>query len=238
MANHIVVQDRRRLGSVVVARYATGAVASSPTKREEATVRHPPPGPMPPQPMYPTPGPAYSPPPPMPRGTSRTGLVMSVVVAVAMTVVAGALAAALVVSHPNRTATPPHPPTSPAITTPAMTAEQAKAETCAVLKEGYDRVADAVDEWNKYTSTPWSDPDLLRATDSLVYETSQLADKLDETLSDATPRDLRSAMGEYIVGLRAVAISRRDHAPDKELNGVALLYRQVMIPPLRICGIE
>lgn len=164
-------------------------------------------------------------------------------IAVAAGVLAGVLAttAAVAVISSRHASTPAGPAAVPppqASSAPApLTPEAAQAQTCAVLKADYETVANAIDARNTFNSTPWSDPAMLAATNNLVAATGHLADSLETSLNSATPPELRSAVIDYVTGLRALSISQRNHARDLQLNGSALLYNQVVDAPLQICGI-
>lgn len=132
--------------------------------------------------------------------------------------------------------TPPAPIAS-AAAAPVVSPEDAQADTCGVLKTDYEAVANAIDETNKFTVNDWTNPDQLAAANNLVVLAQRLADKLQGTLGPTTPPSVTSAMTDYIAGLRALSIGHKNHAPAKELNGIALLYNQVLAPPLHICGI-
>lgn len=128
----------------------------------------------------------------------------------------------------------PAPPPPPA----ALSPEAAQAKTCAVLKADYQGVANAIEAVNKFDNAPWSDPGLLSAVNTFVTRGLGLADKLEASLSPATPAEVRTAIVEYVAGLRATAISERNHASDKQVGGTARFYNQVLDAPLRICGIS
>lgn len=194
--------------------------------------------PYPSAPPYgsPTSPPLLYPGPPR-RGRGAVGFVVGAVAAVLVAGVAvGAYAAGRSASPtaPARPAAPsnvaPYPP-------PTLTPEAAQAQTCGVLKTDYPGVAHAVEERNTFNHAPWTDPGLLASVDTLVTTASSLADKLERSLRPETPAALRSAVVDYVAGLRALSISERNHSKDLQLNGVALFYNQVLEPPLRICDI-
>ncbi|TDH48123.1 hypothetical protein E2F47_24990 [Mycobacterium eburneum] len=164
---------------------------------------------------------------------------IATLVAVLMTAVAAA-AALFAVTDRHGTAAPAAPP--PASPTPepehTVTPEEAKAKTCNALKESYPAVSHAIDEREKYNTRPWSDPELLRSVNQLVDAMQTLSAKLEDSLQVSTPPELRSAVLDYIAGLRAVSISERNHASNVQLNGTGLFYNQVVDAPLRICGIQ
>lgn len=176
---------------------------------------------------------AAPPPPPRPRwrravAVAVAGFVASVVLAV------GAVALLSWIREPSTAPPPPSAAPPPAET---LSPEAAQAKTCNVLAAGYESVANAIDERNRFNSAPWTDPALLTATNTLVSATWQLADELEASLDTHTPAALKSAVTEYVTGLRALSISQRNHARDMQLNGVGAFYNQVVDAPLRICGI-
>ncbi|WP_071288230.1 hypothetical protein [Mycolicibacterium llatzerense] len=127
----------------------------------------------------------------------------------------------------------PSAPPAPAVVSP----EDAQAQICGVLKANYESVANAIDDRNKFKINDWGNPDLLTSTNNLVAATQSLANQLESTLVSSASPNVKSAMTEYIAGLRALGISQRNHAPADQLNGVALFYNQVLSAPLHICGI-
>jgi hypothetical protein len=135
----------------------------------------------------------------------------------------------------------PAPVAAPTSSTPpapaALNPDAAQAQTCAVLKANYKNVANAIDNRNKFDKASWSDPGLLGAVNNLVSLGTNLADQLEDSLGPSTPPLLKTAVVEYVAGLRAMTISERNHAPNVQLNGTGLLYNQVMEAPLQICGI-
>lgn len=118
-----------------------------------------------------------------------------------------------------------------------LSPSDAQAQVCGVLKAGYPSVVSALDEDNRFRSAPWSDPNLLAAVNQLVVTATDLADRLDASLTPSTPPELRTAATEYAAGLRAFSISERDHAPDSQINGTLQFYKQVRQPVLRLCGL-
>lgn len=189
------------------------------------------------------PPPAYGPPGvfvPQQRSRRRR----TIAIAVAAGVVAGVVAATATVAitsgrHSSTPAAPAAVPVPPqASSAPApLTPEAAQAQTCAVLKAGYEPVANAIDARNRFQVNDWTDPALLSATSSLISVATGLAADLERSLEDSTPPELRLATIDYITGLRALSISERDHSSAKQLNGVGALYNQVVDAPLRLCGI-
>lgn len=95
----------------------------------------------------------------------------------------------------------------------------------------------AIDEVETHNKDSWSDPALLGVSNRLVDAMNRLISVLENSLSPATPPELRRAVLEYVAGLRAVSISERSHASNTQLGGTGLLYNQVVDAPLRICGI-
>lgn len=120
---------------------------------------------------------------------------------------------------------------------PALSPQAAQAKTCDVLRNGYETVANAIDERNKFKVNDWTDPALLTATNHLVTVSSEFARNIEGSLGTSTPQELRAAALDYVVGLRALSISERNHAAAAQLNGVGSFYNQVVDAPLRICGI-
>lgn len=196
----------------------------------------PPVVPYPPVPPY---GPVAPAPLPYPAPPLRRRGVLSAVAAIG---VVGLLAGVGVGAYAAGRSSAPVPVTPPAPTAsaaaaPVVSPEDAQAQTCGVLKAGYEGVANAIDDRNKYNSSPWTDPALLTSVNALVDVTSGLANKLENSLRPETPVNLRAAVVDYVSGLRALSISERNHAKDMQLNGVALFYNQVVDAPLHICGI-
>ena len=187
--------------------------------------------------MYSPAAPPYAPPPaysPYPSAKRRRSV--PVAVAVGLTVLGamlgGGVAALITTRH-----TAAAPPTTTLASTP-LTAAQAQAQTCGILKAQYEGVANAVDERNKHNQDPWTDPGLLSSVNTLVDLATRLATDLEKSLLPQTPPELRSAVIDYVAGLRAMSISERNHSKDLQLNGVALFYNQVLDSPLRLCGMR
>lgn len=120
---------------------------------------------------------------------------------------------------------------------PALSPQAAQAQTCEVLKTAYAPVERAIAERDKFNTRGWSDPDLLASVNALVDSMNNLIIKLEGSLSPATPSNLRTAVVEYVAGLRAVSISERNHASNEQLNGTSFFYNQVVDAPFTICGI-
>ncbi len=193
--------------------------------------------PYPPVPGYGQGAPYQAPAPYLVRPRRRVPIALAVSIGVAGLVAGvGVGAYALGRSSAPAPATPaaaPSAPPAPAVVSP----EDAQAHTCGVLRANYEGVANAIDDLNKIKVNDWTNPELLAAANNLVTVAQGLADKLQDTLTPSTPLNVRAATTDYIAGLRALSIGQRNHAPAKELNGVALLYNQVLDAPLQICGI-
>lgn len=199
----------------------------------------PPVAPYPPAPPY-GPGGYQVPHPYPPRARRRLPVALVVGVGV-VGLVAGVGAGAYGLGR-SSTHAPAAPaaaaPTSSAPAAPAtLSPDAAQAQTCGVLKANYETVANAIDDRNKFNSAPWTDPGLLNSVNTLVAAATGLADKLEGSLVPESPANLRAAVTDYVAGLRALAISQRNHAKDMQLNGTAMLYNQVVDAPLHICGI-
>jgi hypothetical protein len=120
---------------------------------------------------------------------------------------------------------------------PVSSPEDAKAATCDVLRTQYPTVASAVNDVEQFNKLSWSDPNSIRTVNTLVATMSKLTSDLENSLVASTPEELRTAVLNYVAGLRAVTISQRDHASNEEINGTGLFYNRVLSAPLRICGI-
>lgn len=132
-------------------------------------------------------------------------------------------------------------PPSPSQTVPVSNADRqarAQAHTCDVLKSEYAGVSDAINARNKFVHQPWTDPGRVDSSATVASVTKKLADDLDASLSVDTPTTLRSAIVNYVAALRAMSVSENTRASDKQLNGVAAFYNNVVDAPLNICGIE
>ena len=221
--------------------YQAEAVRTGPDGRpvtdayQHAGVPLPPPPPSQPHPavMMPT--------VPSLRSKAKRLRIATIVLGVIAVVAIGVAVVAISSGSGSKTISEPSAPAVVAASPPSVstapepgTAEEA---TCGVLRSGYENVANAIDERNRFNSTPWTDPAMIAATDALVGATGRLADQLEASLSSTTPNELRTAIVEYVAGLRALGISQRNHARDMQLNGVGALYNQVVEAPLRICGI-
>lgn len=197
--------------------------------------------PLPPPPPQPQPHPAVTMPAvPSLRSKARRFRIAAIVMGVIAVVAIGIAVVAISSDRGSKTVSDPAAPVveaSPPLLSTAPDPAAAKETTCGVLRSGYESVANAIDERNRFNSTPWTDPAMLAATDELVGATGRLADQLEASLSSTTPSELRTAVVEYAAGLRALGISQRNHARDMQLNGVGALYNQVVEAPLRICGI-
>ena len=187
--------------------------------------------PVPSRPDFSVPG--MMPSAPMSGPPSRRGRV-AVSVAAAILALAGAgVGGYMLGSQRPAAAAPAVAPTE----ADALSPDAAQARVCDVLKSGYGNVVAAIEENNKYKSAPWSDPNLLSATNNLVTAGLELADRLEASINAATPPQLRTAVIEYVAGLRALSVSNRNHAPDAQLSGVGQYYSQVRHAPLRLCGL-
>lgn len=187
-----------------------------------------------PPPAYDYGYPPISPPPIRAPRPSRGPWVVS---AVAALIAVGSVAFGV---HAQSTA-----PRGPATGAPAQVSSPAddspgaaRERVCGVLERGYPAVVDAIHQTNEFLTAPWSDPAAVRAANALVRETTQLAAELEQALSSETPRELKTAMSEYITALRALGASYRDHASDEQINGVGALYSHSRHGALQACGME
>lgn len=188
--------------------------------------------PQPPQQMWP-PQPWGSGPPVTPPAARRRRVASIAAAVLAATLAAGGTGYAIGRHH-----SAPTPPTATApAEADALSPAAATTRVCDALKAGYPAVVEAIDEDNAFRSAPWSDPNLLAAVNRFVTVATAFADRLEASLSQSTPPELRSAVIEYVAGLRAFSISERDHAPDSQINGTLQLYKQVRHPVLRLCGL-
>lgn len=198
----------------------------------------PPVVPYPPVPPY---GPGAPAPLPYPAPPRRRRGVLGAVAALGVVGVLAGVGVGAYAAGRNSTSSTPPAPAGPAPAAgpaaPVLSPEDAQAQTCGVLKANYQAVANAIDERNKFDKAPWSDPGLLGAVNTLVSLGMSLAEQLDASLSPSTPPQLRTAVVEYVAGLRAMSISERNHASNVQLNGSGLLYNQVVDAPLKLCGI-
>jgi hypothetical protein len=128
------------------------------------------------------------------------------------------------------------PPVTPSMSSASSAPRHAMMKSCDVLRTNYPTVASAVDDREKYNTRSWNDPDLLASVNRLVDAMNTLAEKLEGSLNPDTPGGVRTAIVDYVAGLRAVSISERNHASNTQLNGTSLFYNQVMAPALRECG--
>jgi len=187
--------------------------------------------PVPSRPDFSVPG--MMPSAPMSGPPSRRGRV-AVSVAAAILALAGAgVGGYMLGSQRPAAAAPAVAPTE----ADALSPDAAQARVCDVLKSGYAEVAALIKENNQYKSAPWSDPNFLNAINNFVASGSDFADRLESSLTPATPPQLRSAVVEYVSGLRALTISARNHAPDSQINGTGQFYNQSRHAPLRLCGL-
>ncbi|SLE83556.1 Uncharacterised protein [Mycobacteroides abscessus subsp. massiliense] len=189
-----------------------------------------------PRPPAQGPGYGYQPAPPAPpsRGPRRGLTPVIAGVALVVGVGVGAIAGVSLAGKESapQSAVQSAPP--PATLTPSA----AKDRVCNVLRTDYPAVSAAIDEVEKYNKSPWSDPLLLSAVNSEVDSINKLINGLETALTPEVPSDLRTAVLDYIAGLRAISISDRNHANNVQVNGTGLFYNQVLDAPLRICGIS
>lgn len=184
------------------------------------------------------PGPEYGYPAPVaarPSLPARRTLIVGVaglalVVGVGVGVIAG-------VAVSGRDSTGPIAATTAVAPVEPLTPAAAKERVCGALRADYPAVSYAIGESEKVNKLPWTDPVVLRAVNNEVDSMTKLITSLETSLTESTPSELRSAVNDYIAGLRAVSISQRNHAPDLQANGTGLFYNQVVDEPLRICGI-
>lgn len=174
------------------------------------------------------------------RSRTKRWRIATIVAGVVAVVASGIAVVAISSSGGSETVGEPAAPVvaaSPPLVSPEPGPAAAKDATCSVLRSQYPGVASAVDEVERFNKLPWSDPNSVRTVNALVDAMATLTTDLESSLSPSTPDDLRGAVLDYTAGLRAVAISQRDHASNEEINGVGLFYNRVLGAPLRICGI-
>lgn len=177
-------------------------------------------------------------PPLMPRKGWRTGMVVAVAalsLIVGSGVGAGIYAAVDTDSLAEAPVTLPLPGHSGTADIGDHAAAQQK--TCEVLRSGYPAVSAAIDDRSRFTVNDWNNPEIVGAADRLATQAQSLATSLETSLSTTASDNFHTAIVDYVTGLRALAISERAHAAAKQLNGVAVLYNQVVEPPLQMCGI-
>ncbi len=173
-----------------------------------------------------------------PRRTARRTIAIAAAGASAAVLAA---AAVILILADNKDSSGPSTPSVPGPQPVSAAERQAAAQerTCGVLRNGYESVAAAIDERNKYSQSPWTDPALLTASGNVASTTERLANDLDTSLlAGDTPPVLRSAVVNYVAALRATSVSEQGHASDKQLNGIAMYYNRVVDAPLNICGIR
>lgn len=113
----------------------------------------------------------------------------------------------------------------------------AQQKTCEILRSGYPAVSAAIDDRERFNTRSWTDSELLNSVNQLVEKMNRLASDLDSSLSHVVSTDFRTAVENYVAGLRAVSLSENAHASNVQLNGTGLFYNQVVDVVLPMCGI-
>lgn len=191
----------------------------------------------PPFPGGPTPPPHWPPhEPPRKRQWNTTAVVVTALVSALVGGAAATAVTGLVVTH-HADASSTAGRQADAAVAPAAPALDAQTRTCDVLRAGYPQVLASVVQVKSFNSRPWTDPDLLAATNQLVDSMTKLADQLESTLDITTTSSVRTATQNLVAALRAVSFSQGNHVSDRELDGVGAFYNQVLDTPLIMCGI-